>query len=137
EIQATYPNKNGHLTFDPAQYKERAGLLLLNGVIYMSFSSHCDHAPYNGWVMGYSASTLQQVSVFNVTPNGDSGAIWMAENGPAADQFGNIYFLDGNGTFDSQLDSSGFPAAGDFGNSFMKLSTSGTSLKAVDYFVSA
>src|SRR6202521_6212664 len=33
-IQATFPNIGGHTTFDPKQYKERAGLLLLNGVIY-------------------------------------------------------------------------------------------------------
>jgi len=39
EIQATYPgsgdnSSGGTVTFDPAQYAERAGLLLLNGVIY-------------------------------------------------------------------------------------------------------
>src|SRR5690348_16915099 len=134
DIQATYPNSAGHLTFDPKQYKERAGLLLLNGVIYMSFASHCDDDPYNGWIMGYSQSTLRQVSVFNMTPNGSEGAIWMAEGGLAADQSGNIYFLDGNGTFDTTLDANGFPVNHDFGNSFMKLSTSGGSLSAADYF---
>ena len=37
---------------------------------------------------------------------------------------GNIYFLDGNGTFDTTLDVNGFPVNGDYGNAFMKLSTS-------------
>ncbi|MFL6436211.1 MAG: PKD domain-containing protein [Terriglobales bacterium] len=134
EIHPTYPNSVGQLTFDPSQYKERAALLLLNGVVYTSFASHCDNAPYNGWIVGYSQTTLQQVSVFNMTPNGSEGAIWMAEGGLAADQAGNIYFLDGNGTFDTTLDANGFPTNKDFGNSFMKLSTSGNSLAAADYF---
>jgi len=79
EIQPTYPNATGALTFDPAQYKERAGLLIVNGVAYISFSSHCDNPPYNGWIIGYSQSSLQQVSVFNMTPNGSGGSIWMSE----------------------------------------------------------
>ena len=50
EIHATYPgngdaNSGGILTFDPGQYAERAGLLLLNGVIYMGWTSHCDSEP--------------------------------------------------------------------------------------------
>jgi PKD repeat protein len=134
EIQATYPNATGSLTFDPAQYLQRAALLLLNGVVYISFASHCDNPPYNGWIMGYSQTSLQQVSVFQMTPNGSEGAIWMSGGGLAADQSGNIYFLDGNGTFDTTLNASGFPVNGDFGNSFMKLSTTGNSLAAADYF---
>ena len=130
EIQAT----KGSLTFDPAQYLQRAALLLLNGVVYMGFASHCDNPPWNGWIMGYSGTTLQQTSVFQLTPNGSEGAIWMSGGGLAADASGNIYFLDGNGTFDTTLNASGFPINGDFGNSFMKLSTAGNSLTAADYF---
>jgi hypothetical protein len=54
-IQATFSGQ----TFDPEQYEERSSLLLLNGVIYMGWTSHCDDTPYTGWVMGYSESTLQ------------------------------------------------------------------------------
>jgi hypothetical protein len=133
-IQATFPNKGGHTTFDPAQYKERASLLLLNGVIYTSWASHCDINPYTGWVMGYNETTLQQVSVIDVTPNGSEGAIWMAGAGLAADSSGNIYFLDANGTFDDTLDANGFPENGDFGNAFVKLSTAGNTLAVADYF---
>jgi hypothetical protein len=60
--------------------------------------------------MGYSESTLAQTSVLNVTPNGNEGAIWMAGAGLAADSSGNIYFLDANGDFDTNLNASGFPA---------------------------
>jgi len=138
-ITATFPgsganSSNGKLTFDPTKYAERSGLLLLNGVIYLGWTSHCDSPPYNGWVMGYSETMLQQVSVINVTPHGSDGSIWMAGDGLAADPSGDIYFLDANGTFDATLNSSDFPINGDYGNSFMKLSTSGNSLAVADYF---
>jgi hypothetical protein len=71
--------------------------------------------------------------VLNVTPNGNEGAIWMAGAGLAADSSGNIYFLDANGDFDTTLNSSGFPSDGDYGNAFMKLSTS-SGLAVADYF---
>jgi hypothetical protein len=139
DVQATYPgtgdnSSGGNVVFDPAQYKERAALLLLNGVIYTGWASHCDIRPYTGWIMGYSESTLAQTSVLNVTPNGNEGAIWMAGAGLAADSSGNIYFLDANGDFDTSLNASGFPSNGDFGNAFMKLSTTGNQLAVADYF---
>jgi len=138
-VQATYPgtgdNSDGtNVIFDPGQYKERAGLLLLNGAIYTGWASHCDIRPYTGWIIGYNPSTLAQTSVLNVTPNGNEGAIWMAGAGLAADNSGNIYFLDANGDFDTNLNGSGFPANGDYGNAFMKLSTSGNQLAVSDYF---
>ena len=133
-VQATFPTTSGTTTFDPKQYKERAALLLLNGVIYTTWASHCDDGPYTGWVMGYSQSSLSQTSVLDVTPNGSDGAIWMSGDGPAADSSGNIYFLDANGTFDDTLNSSGFPEHGDYGNAFIKISTAGNTLSVADYF---
>lgn len=131
----TIPNSNGQLTtFTPAQYKERAGLLLLNGLVYLGFSSHCDDGPYQGWLMSYNETSLAQVSVLNVTPNGSNGAIWMAGAGLAADPSNNIYFLDANGTFDATLNSSGFPVNGDYGNAFVKVSTTGNAMQVADYF---
>jgi hypothetical protein len=132
-IQATFPNAQGQTTFAPGQYAERAGLLLLNGVLYMGWTSHCDESPYTGWVMGYSESTLQQVSVIDITPNGSDGSVWMAGAGLAADSSNFVYFLSANGTFDTTLNSSSFPVNGDFGNAFLKLSTNG-SLSVADYF---
>jgi hypothetical protein len=139
EIQASYPgtgdNNNGsNVLFDPKQYKERAALLLLNGIVYLSWASHCDIRPYTGWIMGYSESTLAQKTVLNITPNGSEGAIWMAGAGLAADNSGNIYFLDANGEFDTTLNAQGFPSKGDYGNAFMKLSSSGNQLAVADYF---
>ncbi len=144
EIQASYPGKGtgssgGMQTFNPASYEERAALLLDKGVIYTSWTSHCDFAPYSSWVMGYSESDLNQLTVLDLIPNGTTqegkeGGIWMAGDGPAADRSGNIYLLVGNGTFDATLNSKGFPAEGDYGNAFVKLSTRGHKLAVADYF---
>ena len=138
-IQASFPgsgdnSSGGKVMFDPGQYAERAGLLLLNGVIYMSWTSHCDIRPYTGWIMGYDENTLAQVSVLNVTPNGNEGSFWMSGTAPAADSGGNIYALDANGTFDTTLTPSGFPNQGDFGNAFLKISTANKQLAVADYF---
>jgi hypothetical protein len=138
EVQASYPgtgdNTNGtDVIFDSAQYKERVGLLLMNGVVYTGWASHCDIRPYTGWIIAYDASTLLQTSVLNVVPNGSEGALWAAGAGLAADNSGNIYFLDANGDFDTSMNASGFPSNGNFGNAFIKLSTSG-GLAVADYF---
>ncbi len=139
EITASYPgtgdnSSGGNVIFDPGQYAERVGLLLFNGNIYMGWTSHCDQAPYTGWLMAYNESTLKQSGVLNLTPNGSEGSIWMSGAGLAADSGGNIYFLDANGTFDTTLNSSGFPVNGDFGNGFIKVSTAGGTLAVADYF---
>jgi hypothetical protein len=83
--------------------------------------------------MGYNANTLAQQTVIDVTPNGNEGSIWGAGSGLTADGEGNLYFLDANGIFDTTLTSRGFPNQGDFGNAFVKLSTSG-GLAVADYF---
>jgi hypothetical protein len=137
-IQASVPgsgagSSGGTLPFDPKQYEERAGLLLTNGQLITVWSSHCDIDPYTGWIMSYNPDTLAQTGVLNVTPNGSRGAMWMAGAGPAADSAGNVYVLDGNGTFDTTMNPSGFPSQGNFGNAFLKISTA-SGLAVADYF---
>jgi hypothetical protein len=138
-IQASFPgtgdnSSGGNVVFAPGQYAERAGLLLLNGVLYTGWTSHCDFRPYTGWIMGFDQATLAPVAVLNVTPNGNEGSVWMSGAGLAADTSGNIFLLDANGTFDSSLDANGFPAQGDFGNAFLKVSTANHGLAVADYF---
>ena len=139
DIQASFPgtgdnSSGGKVVFAPGQYAERAGLTLLNGVIYTAWTSHCDIRPYTGWIMGFDQSTLAQVSVLNLTPNGNEGSVWMSGAGPAVDASGNIFLLDANGTFDTALDANGFPNQGDFGNAFLKISTANRQLSVADYF---
>jgi hypothetical protein len=83
--------------------------------------------------MAFSADTLSQTSVFNLVPNGSEGGIWMSGSAPAADLAGNIFFLEGNGDFDTTLNAQGFPANANCGNCFVKLSTS-SGIRLADYF---
>jgi hypothetical protein len=131
----------GTLTFDPGQYEERAALLLSQGTIYTSWTSHCDQSPYTGWIIAYAETTLAQTAVLNIAPHGTGSgyaaagpAIWMSGGGPAADSAGNVYLLAGNGAFETALTASGFPSLGDYGNSFVKLTAAASTLAVSDYF---
>ena len=137
EITATF----GATTFAPGQYKERAALLLNNGTIYTTWASHCDDGPYGGWIIALSESTLAITSVLNVAMDASGSgyasqgpSIWMSGGGPAADSAGNVYVLTANGRFETTLNAGGFPSGGDYGNSFVKISSSGGTLAVADYF---
>ncbi|HVM86793.1 MAG TPA: discoidin domain-containing protein [Puia sp.] len=91
-------SSGGQLSFDPASQNQRPGLLLLNGLVYITYSSHCDAYPYHGWIFGYDAASLQQKIIFNTSPNDGEGGIWMCGAAPSADDQGNIYVASGNGT---------------------------------------
>jgi len=136
EIGASVPGNgsegvNGVMRFDPSLHTERAALTLVGDKIYTGWTSHCMNGPYTGWIMSYSASTLQQTGVLNIAPNGSAGSVWMAGSGMASDGT-SIFVVDGNGTFDPTLNAQGMPSGGNFGNTFMKLS--GASLAVTDYF---
>jgi hypothetical protein len=75
----------------------RPGLLLLNGVIYVAFGSHCDAGNYHGWIFGQDAQTLALTSTYNTTPSGGEGAIWQGGVGLSTDGTG-IWFAVGNGS---------------------------------------
>jgi hypothetical protein len=123
-IAATYPGSGdgGTITaFSARQQNQRPGLALANGVVYIAWASHEDATPYHGWVIGYNASTLAQVSVYNDTPNGTQGGIWMSGGAPAIDSSGNVYMITGNGSFDA---SNTAAPNNDYGDSFLKLTSS-------------
>ncbi|MFL6274729.1 MAG: BACON domain-containing protein [Blastocatellia bacterium] len=133
EINASIPgtgsgSNNGIVALDQLHQLNRPGLLLLNNVVYIAFGSHGDADPYHGWVLGYNATSLQQVAVFNTAPDGAEAAIWQGGQGLAADPAGNIYLVTGNGTFD--LDHGG----SSYGNAVIKLSST-AGLTVADWFV--
>jgi uncharacterized protein (TIGR03437 family) len=127
-IQATMPGTGeGGSTVGliPRNYKQRPGLLLLNGTVYVGMSSHCDGFVYHGWLLGYDKTTLQQTVMFNTTPNGTEASFWNGGAAPAVDSAGNIYVVSANGTFDA--DQGGV----DYGDSVIKLTPN---LRVLDYF---
>ncbi|MFY9987922.1 MAG: hypothetical protein WAK31_24405 [Chthoniobacterales bacterium] len=147
EVEASFPGKGpgndgaGHVIFNPADYKERAALLLHNNVIYTGWASHCDNPPYTGWIIGYHVSSLARVQVLNVDPNGrptskflpdgSGNSFWGSGAGLSADNNGFLYALTANGPF-GEPSTDGFPKNGDYGDTFLKLSSS--ELKVEDYF---
>ncbi len=105
----------GKVTFSPLMHWQRAGLLELNGNIYIAFGSHQDSPPYHGWIFGYDGVSMRRVLIKCFTPNGNRGGIWQAGAGLAADASGNVYASVGNGDYDANTGGS------DYGNSVLKM----------------
>jgi len=134
---------NGILRFQARQELQRTALTLAGGVLYVSYAGYTDTQitdPFHGWVLGFNASTLQLLPgyVFCTTPNGTTaqfgprageGGIWMGGGGFAVDGNNNLYFATGDGNFTAYPGSHGT----DYGNTYLKLSTSGD-LAVADYF---
>ena|SRR5579863_4473924 len=110
----------GKIIFDPLHDMQRAGLLLLNGEVYIGWAG-----VQHGWVMAYNGHTLAQVAAMCTTPNGSLGGVWQADNGLAADSLGNIYFATGDGTFDANTGGT------DYGDTVLKMNSD---LNVLDYF---
>jgi hypothetical protein len=132
-IAGTYPGTGDGgtvVTFDARQENQRAGLALVNGVVYIAWAAHEDHDPWYGWMMAYqyNGTTLTQTAVLNVAPNTTESGIWMGGGAPAVDSNNNIYVLTGNGNFDAANSS---PPNNDYGDSLLKLNAA---LQVSQYF---
>ncbi|MDQ1726084.1 MAG: hypothetical protein QOK14_129, partial [Frankiaceae bacterium] len=77
----------------------RAGLLLLDGVVYAGFASHCDHAPYVGYVAGVKTATPAMSTLWSAEAGRSSAGagIWMSGGGLVSDGPGRIFLTTGNG----------------------------------------
>ncbi len=119
----------GSVTLNTQNDLQRPALLELNGTIYIGFGSNgCDQLAH-GWLLAYSASTLQQLGLINTSPAKTYGSsLWMSGVGPAADSLGNIYLVTANGTFDVNTGGS------DYGDTVMKLAFNGSTFTVEDYF---
>ena len=127
-------NVNNVLTFDGQRQNQRQALTLVNGVVYVTWSSHCDWGPYHGWILGYDAVTLQQRVVYNATPNGYAGGLWESGSGMAADAAGNLYGVVGNGSVGDSADPTSLTNRAE---SAVKLVLSGSTLQVASYFTPA
>lgn len=126
---ATIAGSYGSDTFNVLLQLQRPALLLdNNGLIYIGFGGNgCDIYTYNGWLFVYNSKTLQQQAVFETAPNGKKSSIWQGGAGPSVDEFGNIYVVTANGTYD------GPGGENDFGDSVLKLGWNGAEFGIQDY----
>lgn len=128
-VGTTTPNDgNGYVLFQALRQNQRAALLLSNNVVSVAFSSHCVIRPYQGWVLAYDATTLDQLGAFNVVPNDPKGkgGIWHSGGGPASDASGNIFVMTGDGPFNAAM-------GGDsYSDSVLKLTNGALAIS--DYF---
>ena len=143
-VTATYPgtgvgSSGGVVTFTAKEHNQRCALTLAGGVLYLAYCSYADTDPYHGWIIGFNPANLKPLTnhVFNTTPNATTavfgphaaeGGLWMGGNGLCVDASTNLYFEVGNGSFSADT------GGGDYGDSFMKLSTSNNQLAVADYF---
>ncbi|MGC2445032.1 MAG: choice-of-anchor D domain-containing protein [Candidatus Binatus sp.] len=119
---------DGVISFNPLLQNDRPALTLANGVVYLSFASHCDITPYHGWILGYDEMTLAQKVVFNTTPNGDDGGIWESGCGPGVDTNGDLIAITGNGTFDT------FTPPVNYGDSILRLTPGAGTMSVTSFF---
>jgi len=129
---------SGVVNFIPQNHMNRPAMTLAGGILYAAYGSYGDTDPYHGWVIGFNATNLQPLSgyAFATTPNATTnsfgvnageGALWMGGDGLCVDAANNLYLETGNGSFSAQTN------GGDYGDSFVKLSTA-AGLAVLDYF---
>lgn len=105
--------------------KQRSGLLLSNGLLYVAFGGDNPEA-LAGWLFVYDAATLAMKTVWSPTPNGRNGGIWMAGDAPAADAAGNVYLQTGDGDM--------VPANQNFADSIVKLHFQNGAISVAGFF---
>ena len=110
KIEAAYlgngvGSSGGRIEFRPRKMLNRPALLLLDGILYLAFTSHLDGEPkfdYHGWLMAYDAGTLRQISALCTTPDGIQGGIWQSGAGLSAERregtYPLIYAVSSNGS---------------------------------------
>jgi hypothetical protein len=133
-IEGTYPGTHSggtSVAFQAGVERQRCGLALVNGRVYIAWGSFEDHGQYYGWIMGYSynGGILERSSVLNVAPNVGAAGIWMSGGAPAADSTGEIYVGTGNSGPNLNV---GSGANSDYGSSVLKLSSG---LAVLDWFM--
>jgi outer membrane protein assembly factor BamB len=95
EISGEAENVTG-VSFDPTRQLQRPALMMMNGVVYAAFGSHCDDLPYQGWIVGVATAggTGSIKTMWAAAP--ESVAVWQAGGGLVSDGEGQIIFATGN-----------------------------------------
>lgn len=101
-IAGTASNSPQGVTFDAAQQMQRPGLLLMDGVVYAAFGSHCDLFPWQGWVIGVPVTGGVVASLWTTAPSTPDqstpwgAGIWQSGAGLVSDGPGTLLVATGN-----------------------------------------
>ena len=137
QISGEAQNLPAGMHFEAAQELQRPALLLMGGVVYAAFGSHCDKAPYEGWIAGVSTSG-QLTTMWASASSGAS--IWQSGGGLISDGPGQILFATGNdggapGEGDPQPGPGSAPPEGRLGESVVRAQVQPEgALRATDFF---
>lgn len=120
--------------FNPLSERQRAGLLLLGGAVYVAFASYCDFPHFAGYVAGVNASTRHlTLWTAEAGPAGDQAGIWLGGGGLMSDGPGRIFLSTGNGP--SPPAGPGTSPPPQLGDAVVRLSAgAGGALSAADFF---
>ncbi len=140
--------------FSALHENQRPALSLVNGTVYVAWSSHGDVSPYHGWIAKWNVSNLSTsgfvlTGVFCTSPNDGLAGIW---NGGGQLTFepddSAFYFETGNGSGGAPaINAAGFPSDANYNEAVVKLendptTTGGTNMnangwgfKVVDWFI--
>ena len=137
KIGGSPSNDPQNVPFNAEHQAQRPGLLLLNGVVYAAFGSHCDNGPYRGYVVGVSTAGKQTAMWGSeVTWSGGGGGIWQSGGGIVADGAGHLFVATGNGVSPSDAPGSAPPPY--LSESVVRLTVNADgSLSAGDFFAPA
>ncbi|MFF2246620.1 choice-of-anchor D domain-containing protein [Arthrobacter sp. NPDC058130] len=92
------PTNDPTRPFNPMTAMQRPGLLLMDGVVYAGFASHCDYTPFVGYVVGVSTAGRQTTMWATESGNANAeGGIWHSGGGLVSDGPGQILLTTGNG----------------------------------------
>ncbi|GAA4253231.1 choice-of-anchor D domain-containing protein [Dactylosporangium darangshiense] len=129
------PTNDPANTFNAKTAAQRPGLLLLDGVVYAGFASHCDYGPYVGYVAGVKTTTPAMSTLWSTEAGRSTGmgGIWQSGSGLVSDGPGRIIVATGNGV--SPAPGPGTNPPGTLAESVIRLQVNGDgSLAARDFF---
>ena len=134
QIQGSADNVSG-VPFDARQHLQRAGLILLDGVVYAAFAGNCDIQPWKGWIFG--VSTAGQITTRWAAVDGSAlgAGIWQTGGAPVVDGPGTFLVSTGNGAVITSPTPGSTPPKY-FGEAWVRLTVQGNgALKATDFFM--
>lgn len=93
------------LSFRSMERKQRSGLALSNGVVFIAFGTIAETGgDARGWIIAVDVERWDVSAAWCSTERGTGGGIWMSGAAPAVQSDGSIWVVTGNGDFDGVHD---------------------------------